>query len=631
MADFNKPATTDTYANFLAYINAKISDLALHLDPATTSPTNVPTNAIRWNSANNQFEKYSGTAWAALSATWAFTNITASGTLSVGGAATFSGGNANGISYLNASKVLTTGSALTFDGTDFATTGKAIAASFVPTSSSVPTNGMYLPAANTLAWAVNSSENMRLTSGGFFGLGITPSSWLSGSGIFQMKVSGTSGNSFSLWGVSDSIRMWTNAYYNGSTYVRQATGVTPGAFMIGTDGSFLWQTVAPGTAGTTFLTSDIATKMSVDTYGNFALGMSPSGWEPGAKVIQIPTSGAGGTAGNTASLWCRADSVRMITGAYFNGGSYIYTATGVAPQVFAQWNDGSWSWSKAASGTVSGTVGSFTTPMTLATSGNLLLGTTTDYAWTSSIKALHIGSVASFSGETTGSAIMSDNCYFDGSAWRYMTANPAGQFYIGLNGDMYFRRAASGSANASISWANQMTIDVSGNVMVKKASLTNTGRGNYIRPDNGYGGGFCSTGDGSVNFSAYVLNNEGSGGTYYYVRGDGNVYNSSGTYGTISDIKHKENVVDATGKLADVLNLRVRNFNFKDNPNSRQIGFIAQEFETVFPTMVDASPDFDEDGVPTGETTKTIKTSVLIPVLVKAMQELNAKVEALMH
>lgn len=40
----------------------------------------------------------------------------------------------------------------------------AIANSFVPNSSSVPSNGMYLPAANTLGWAINSAAEMQLTS-----------------------------------------------------------------------------------------------------------------------------------------------------------------------------------------------------------------------------------------------------------------------------------------------------------------------------------------------------------------------------------------------------------------------------------------------------------------------------------
>jgi len=71
MANWNQPALTDTYANFLAYIDARLDDLAYGLDPAVTTVTNTPTNATRWNSASNRWEKFNGTSWAALSSLYA--------------------------------------------------------------------------------------------------------------------------------------------------------------------------------------------------------------------------------------------------------------------------------------------------------------------------------------------------------------------------------------------------------------------------------------------------------------------------------------------------------------------------------------------------------------------------------
>jgi len=71
MADWSKPALTDTYANFLSYLNSRLNDVALGNDPANTTLTNQPTNTIRWNSASNLFEKYNGTTWAALSTGYA--------------------------------------------------------------------------------------------------------------------------------------------------------------------------------------------------------------------------------------------------------------------------------------------------------------------------------------------------------------------------------------------------------------------------------------------------------------------------------------------------------------------------------------------------------------------------------
>jgi hypothetical protein len=96
---------------------------------------------------------------------------------------------------------------------------------------------------------------------------------------------------------------------------------------------------------------------------------------------------------------------------------------------------------------------------------------------------------------------------------------------------------------------------------------------------------------------------------------NGNLVNRFNSYGQYSDIKLKENIVDTTPKLEDVKRIRIRNFNFKGDPY-KQIGVVAQEFEEVFPGLVEDKEVPDEEG-----TTKTVKYSVLVPILVKAMQE----------
>lgn len=103
---------------------------------------------------------------------------------------------------------------------------------------------------------------------------------------------------------------------------------------------------------------------------------------------------------------------------------------------------------------------------------------------------------------------------------------------------------------------------------------------------------------------------EDSSTSRFIVWSSGTAQNRTGVYGTISDISLKENIVDATSKLDDLLSLKVRNFNFIGE-ELKQIGFIAQEMEEVFPNMVDT----DKEGL------KSVKTTVLIPMLVKAIQE----------
>jgi hypothetical protein len=109
----------------------------------------------------------------------------------------------------------------------------------------------------------------------------------------------------------------------------------------------------------------------------------------------------------------------------------------------------------------------------------------------------------------------------------------------------------------------------------------------------------------------------------------GGFLSRNNSYGSYSDIKLKENIVNATSKLEDIMKLNVRNFNFKDNPNQKQIGFIAQEFEQVFPSLIEECSEKSKDGEALETTTKTIKTSILIPILTKAIQEQQAIIEEL--
>jgi hypothetical protein len=63
MADHSKPLNTSTYANYTSEIDARFDDLTLGLDSAFTTPTNLPTNAIRWNSTTFKHQRWNGTAW----------------------------------------------------------------------------------------------------------------------------------------------------------------------------------------------------------------------------------------------------------------------------------------------------------------------------------------------------------------------------------------------------------------------------------------------------------------------------------------------------------------------------------------------------------------------------------------
>ena len=138
----------------------------------------------------------------------------------------------------------------------------------------------------------------------------------------------------------------------------------------------------------------------------------------------------------------------------------------------------------------------------------------------------------------------------------------------------------------------------------------------------------------------------------FRVASNGNVQNQNNSYGAISDIKLKENIEDATPKLDDLMKVKVRNYNLIGD-DKKQIGVIAQELEEVFPAMIDESEDFEEVEVPQldeegnevlneegevvtekqrvskGTSTKSVKYSVFVPMLIKAVQELKTEIDSL--
>ena len=116
------------------------------------------------------------------------------------------------------------------------------------------------------------------------------------------------------------------------------------------------------------------------------------------------------------------------------------------------------------------------------------------------------------------------------------------------------------------------------------------------------------------------------------IESDGDLDNSNNSYGGLSDIKLKENVVDAGSQWADIKGLKIRNYNFKATTNRSthtQLGVVAQEVETISPGLVKTVKDIDDAGNDLGTTTKSVKYSVLYLKAVKALQEAITKIETL--
>jgi hypothetical protein len=125
----------------------------------------------------------------------------------------------------------------------------------------------------------------------------------------------------------------------------------------------------------------------------------------------------------------------------------------------------------------------------------------------------------------------------------------------------------------------------------------------------------------------------GSGLFQFY--SNGAAYNTTGTWGSTSDIRMKGEVETARSYLADLNQLRVVTYRFtkdqhidedtglefldREEPSEKMLGLIAQEVEEIFPALV-------TDGT---DEAMVLKQSVLVPMLLTAVQELSARIETL--
>lgn len=247
-------------------------------------------------------------------------------------------------------------------------------------------------------------------------------------------------------------------------------------------------------------------------------------------------------------------------------------------------------------------------------------------------------------GVGTDQTNFAQNAVGNGSGgWKYQ-ANGYSTQYIQSQGAHVWQTAASGTANANISYSNVMLLNANGLLGVNSAP-DSVSRLTVAENSDGYRVGFFinrqpptyaaiinSFTVAAASATDYsIVGGYGNGSVIttnsFIVRTNGDVQNSNNSYGAISDLKLKDNIVDVTPKLADLMSVKVRHFNYKENPNLKQIGVIAQELESVFPGMVQDMPDRDMDGKDLGTVTKTVKYSVFVPMLIKAMQEQQAVIE----
>jgi hypothetical protein len=200
----------------------------------------------------------------------------------------------------------------------------------------------------------------------------------------------------------------------------------------------------------------------------------------------------------------------------------------------------------------------------------------------------------------------------NGTAMQGMYLNTSDQLFIHNslgNGKIIFSRA-SGAETMRLNQNGQVTIGTT------SASLNSYSHRELI----------YETGSGSTTAVQGLYKNSTAGGRYFTIYHNpngaiGSVSNSatSVSYNTTSDVRLKENIVDAPAGNIDAI--RVRSFDWKVNGSHQTYGMVAQE-------LVDVAPEAVSQGE-TEDNMWQVDYSKLVPMMIKEIQDLKAEVAAL--
>jgi len=487
---------TDASKGLVSVTNTGSGNNVLATSPTLVTPIlGTPASGTVTNLTGTASININGTVGATTATTGAFTTLSTSSTV------TISGGTANGVAYLNGSKVLTTGTALTFDGTNlgigtssptqkldvagsaaitgstplylqrpvvpsfqgqgapaiswqFYTTGttyvtgasiQALAAD-VWSSTSAPTDLVFATVPSGSTTLVTRAV---ITSSGNLGLGVTPSAWSGGfSGVLEIKNNGSALAS----GGAGNTSLWSNAYYisGGSKYA--ANGFA--ANYTQDSGQHIWNTAGNNTSGAGAAIT-FTQAMTLDASGNFIVG---------GTAATNTSAGRGNITLNGSS----SAIISIGTGGVEKG--YIYTQ---GTDFILNAATGSLSIQTATAQPIGfGTSGA--TKMLLDSSGNLGLGVGPS-AWYSDYKVEQIGFAGSvFNDNYNEDMNIGSNAFADTRGGYKFIRTGYAQRYAQTNSGQHrwFTSSASGTAGNPITFTQAMTLDASGNLGIGTSSPT---------------------------------------------------------------------------------------------------------------------------------------------------------------
>ncbi|VMU17922.1 pblB [Streptococcus pneumoniae] len=216
--------------------------------------------------------------------------------------------------------------------------------------------------------------------------------------------------------------------------------------------------------------------------------------------------------------------------------------------------------------------------------------------WISGINQFSVGM-----GNGEGGSYNGENTAFWAN-WGHSWNSPGpNAWYVTTSGNMYCRNGAD--FHGKVDFSNSSRANFYGNTTFSRSPVFSNGI--ELGSKDVLGDGWNPKGGRNA---VVWWNQVGSGSLKYWMEQK-------------SDRRLKENITDTAVKALDKINrLRMVAFDFIENKKHEEIGLIAQEAETIVPRIVSRDPE-NPDGY------LHIDYTALVPYLIKAIQELNQKIE----